>query len=263
MRLAIAGRPPATSDRDPLKRRPPRRSLPPLERAHHHAHRRQSVTPPRWATTPGWTKSGGRPATGQSTSTSGTAGKGRGRDGGRRRERRTRVGAGECRHCHGDGTDIAMSSARVVLVKGDLRGIAKARALSEHTMRNIRQNLFFAFVYNFLGVPLAAGVLYPWLGILLSPMIASAAMSLSSVSVIGNAPDARRKTRSRRARPMRRLQSALIGRADVPAPCRRPGLLSRPGRASPRSRSRSSRGRARSGTARPRRPRSARAAIRR
>jgi Cu2+-exporting ATPase len=87
----------------------------------------------------------------------------------------------------GTGTDIAMASARVVLVKGDLRGIAKARILSERTMRNIRQNLFFAFVYNFLGVPVAAGVLYPWFGVLLSPMIASAAMSASSVSVIGNA----------------------------------------------------------------------------
>ncbi len=87
----------------------------------------------------------------------------------------------------GTGTDIAMNSARIVLVKGDLRGIARARQLSRATMRNIRQNLFFAFVYNFVGVPLAAGVLYPWLGLLLSPMIASAAMSLSSVSVIGNA----------------------------------------------------------------------------
>ena len=87
----------------------------------------------------------------------------------------------------GTGTDVAMNSARIVLVKGDLRGIAKARLLSQHTMRNIRQNLFFAFIYNFLGVPIAAGILYPWFGILLSPMIASAAMSLSSVSVIGNA----------------------------------------------------------------------------
>ncbi|MBI3382245.1 MAG: copper-translocating P-type ATPase [Aquabacterium sp.] len=87
----------------------------------------------------------------------------------------------------GTGTDVAMSSARIVLVKGDLRGIAKARELSQATMRNIRQNLFFAFVYNFLGVPLAAGVLYPWLGLLLSPMVASGAMALSSVSVIGNA----------------------------------------------------------------------------
>lgn len=87
----------------------------------------------------------------------------------------------------GTGTDAAMNSARVVLVKGDLRGIAKARTLSQSTMKNIRQNLFFAFVYNFLGVPIAAGVLYPFFGILLSPMIASAAMSLSSVSVIGNA----------------------------------------------------------------------------
>jgi heavy metal translocating P-type ATPase len=87
----------------------------------------------------------------------------------------------------GHGTDIAMQSARIVLVKGDLRGIAKARHLSRATMKNIRQNLFFAFVYNVLGVPIAAGVLFPWLGLLLSPMIASAAMSLSSVSVIGNA----------------------------------------------------------------------------
>ncbi|MBI3898928.1 MAG: heavy metal translocating P-type ATPase [Gammaproteobacteria bacterium] len=87
----------------------------------------------------------------------------------------------------GTGTDVAMNSARVVLVKGDLRGIAKARTLSQRTMKNIRQNLFFAFVYNFFGVPVAAGVLYPWFGILLGPMIASAAMALSSVSVIGNA----------------------------------------------------------------------------
>jgi Cu+-exporting ATPase len=87
----------------------------------------------------------------------------------------------------GHGTDIAIESARVVLVKGDLRGIAKARRLSRAAMGNIRQNLFFAFVYNALGVPIAAGVLYPWVGLLLSPMIASAAMSASSVSVIGNA----------------------------------------------------------------------------
>ena len=92
----------------------------------------------------------------------------------------------------GTGTDVAMESAGVTLVKGDLRGIAKARRLSRGTMRNIRQNLFFAFVYNGLGVPIAAGVLYPWLGLLLSPMIASAAMSFSSVSVIGNALRLRR-----------------------------------------------------------------------
>ncbi len=92
----------------------------------------------------------------------------------------------------GHGTDIAMQSARVVLVKGDLRGIAKARRLSRATMRNIRQNLFFAFIYNSLGVPIAAGVLYPFIGLLLSPMIASAAMSLSSVSVISNALRLRR-----------------------------------------------------------------------
>jgi len=87
----------------------------------------------------------------------------------------------------GTGTDVAMKSAGVTLVKGDLAGIARARALSRATMRNIRQNLFLAFVYNAAGVPLAAGVLYPWLGVLLSPMIAAAAMSLSSVSVISNA----------------------------------------------------------------------------
>ncbi|MDR6391688.1 HAD-IC family P-type ATPase [Paraburkholderia phenoliruptrix] len=87
----------------------------------------------------------------------------------------------------GTGTDVAMNSARVVLVKGDLRGIARARALSVATMKNIRQNLFFAFAYNAVGIPVAAGVLYPWLGIVLSPIIASAAMALSPVSVIGNA----------------------------------------------------------------------------
>ncbi len=87
----------------------------------------------------------------------------------------------------GTGTDIAMESAGVTLVKGDLRGIVRARRLSRATMRNIRQNLFFAFIYNSLGVPVAAGVLYPVFGLLLSPMIAAAAMSLSSVSVIGNA----------------------------------------------------------------------------
>jgi P-type Cu+ transporter len=87
----------------------------------------------------------------------------------------------------GTGTDIAMESAAVTLVKGDLRGIARARKLSRGTLRNIRQNLFFAFIYNSLGVPVAAGVLYPFLGLLLSPMLAAAAMSLSSVSVIGNA----------------------------------------------------------------------------
>lgn len=87
----------------------------------------------------------------------------------------------------GSGTDVAINSARVVLVKGDLRGIARARALSIDTMKNIRQNLFFAFAYNAVGIPVAAGMLYPWFGIVLSPIIASAAMALSSVSVIGNA----------------------------------------------------------------------------
>jgi P-type Cu+ transporter len=86
----------------------------------------------------------------------------------------------------GTGTDVAMETGGITLVKGDLRGIVKARRLSRRTMSNIRQNLFFAFFYNALGVPLAAGVLYPFLGLLLNPMIAAAAMSFSSVSVIGN-----------------------------------------------------------------------------
>lgn len=92
----------------------------------------------------------------------------------------------------GTGTDVAMESAGVTLVKGDLRGIVRARSLSQATMRNIRQNLFFAFCYNALGVPIAAGVLYPFFGLLLSPMIAAAAMSFSSVSVISNALRLRR-----------------------------------------------------------------------
>ncbi len=87
----------------------------------------------------------------------------------------------------GTGTDIAMESASVTLIKGDLRGIVRARLLSRATMRNIRQNLFFAFIYNSLGVPIATGVLYPVFGMLLSPMIAATAMSFSSLSVIMNA----------------------------------------------------------------------------
>lgn len=87
----------------------------------------------------------------------------------------------------GTGTDVAMESAGVTLLKGDLMGITKAHKLSKAVMSNIRQNLFFAFVYNFAGVPIAAGILYPFYGILLSPEIAAGAMALSSVSVIGNA----------------------------------------------------------------------------
>jgi len=93
----------------------------------------------------------------------------------------------------GTGTDVAMESAGVTLVQGDLRGLVRARRLSRATMRNIRQNLFFAFIYNVLGVPVAAGVLYPAFGLLLSPIIASAAMTLSSVSVIANALRLRRQ----------------------------------------------------------------------
>jgi len=87
----------------------------------------------------------------------------------------------------GTGTEVAIQSAGVTLVKGDLTGIARARALSRVTMRNIRQNLVFALAYNVIGIPVAAGVLYPTFGILLSPVVAALAMSLSSVSVIGNA----------------------------------------------------------------------------
>ncbi len=86
----------------------------------------------------------------------------------------------------GTGTDIAMESGGITLLKGDLEGILRARKLSQATMRNIRQNLFFAFLYNSIGVPIAAGVLYPLFGLLLSPILAAAAMSFSSVSVITN-----------------------------------------------------------------------------
>jgi P-type Cu+ transporter len=92
----------------------------------------------------------------------------------------------------GTGTDVAIESAHITLVKGELRGITKARCLSRATMRNIRQNLFFAFADNVLGVPIAAGALYPFFGILLSPIIAGPAMTFSSVSVIANALRLRR-----------------------------------------------------------------------
>jgi len=98
----------------------------------------------------------------------------------------------------GTGTDVAMESAGITLVQGDLRALVRARQLSRATMRNIRQNLFFAFVYNVVGVPIAAGLLYPWFGLLLSPMLASAAMTLSSVSVIGNALRLRTAARATR-----------------------------------------------------------------
>jgi P-type Cu+ transporter len=94
----------------------------------------------------------------------------------------------------GTGTDVAIESAGITLVRGDLCGIVRARRLSRATMRNIRQNLFFAFIYNALGVPIAAGVLYPVFGLLLSPIIASAAMTFSSVSVIANAVRLRKLT---------------------------------------------------------------------
>ncbi len=92
----------------------------------------------------------------------------------------------------GTGTDVAIESGSVTLVKGDLRGIVKAIRLSRATMRNVKQNLFFAFVYNAIGVPIAAGVLYPFFGLLLSPIFAGAAMAMSSVSVVTNALRLRR-----------------------------------------------------------------------
>jgi Cu+-exporting ATPase len=92
----------------------------------------------------------------------------------------------------GTGTDVAIESAGITLLQGDLRGLARARTLSRATMRNIRQNLFFAFAYNSVGVPIAAGLLYPFFGLLLSPILASAAMTFSSVSVITNALRLRR-----------------------------------------------------------------------
>jgi Cu+-exporting ATPase len=91
------------------------------------------------------------------------------------------------------GTDVAIQSAGVTVMGGDLRGIVRARRLSKAVMRNIRQNLFFAFIYNSVGVPVAAGILYPFFGVLLSPIIAAAAMSLSSVSVISNSLRLRRE----------------------------------------------------------------------
>jgi Cu+-exporting ATPase len=96
------------------------------------------------------------------------------------------LAAADCGIAMGTGTDVAMESAAVTLVKGDLWGIVRARRLSRAVMRNIRENLFFSFVFNAAGVPIAAGVLYPWLGITLSPIIAGAAMAFSSVAVIGN-----------------------------------------------------------------------------
>jgi Cu+-exporting ATPase len=87
----------------------------------------------------------------------------------------------------GTGADVAIESAGITLVRGDLRGIVRARQLAKATMANIKQNLFFAFAYNSVGVPIAAGILYPFIGVLLSPMIAAGAMSMSSLSVIGNA----------------------------------------------------------------------------
>jgi P-type Cu+ transporter len=97
------------------------------------------------------------------------------------------LAAADVRIAMGTGTDVAIESAGITLVKGDLTGIVRARKLSRATMRNIRQNLFFAFVYNAAAIPIAAGVLYPAFGITLSPMIGAAAMALSSVSVIANA----------------------------------------------------------------------------
>ena len=117
----------------------------------------------------------------------------------------------------GTGADVALESAAMTLVKGDLRGIAQARSLSRAAMRNIRQNLFLAFVYNSIGVPVAAGALYPVFGVLLSPMIAAAAMSLSSVSVIGNALRLRRWTARTRPRGLDGFGQRMLDRLDGPS----------------------------------------------
>jgi Cu+-exporting ATPase len=106
---------------------------------------------------------------------------------GRGRRQRRPGAAAEVGIAMGNGTDVAMESASITLLGGDLGGIVRARRLSQATMSNIRQNLFFAFIYNAAGIPIAAGILYPTFGILLSPIIAAAAMALSSVSVVGNA----------------------------------------------------------------------------
>ncbi len=117
----------------------------------------------------------------------------------------------------GTGTDVAMQSAGVVLVHGDLAGIGPARELSRATMRNIRQNLVLAFVYNAVGIPIAGGALYPLFGVLLSPTLASAAMSLSSVSVIGNALRLRR-ARLRGASPT--AEEGFVGKSGLGRTCR-------------------------------------------
>ena len=124
----------------------------------------------------------------QGSSDSATAkGWARGRHGWRRCQRRSALAAAEVGIAMGSGTDVAMESSGVTLLKGDLMGIVSARNLSKATMRNIRQNLFLSFAYNVAGIPIAAGVLYPITGMLLSPAVAAAAMALSSVSVIANA----------------------------------------------------------------------------
>jgi Cu+-exporting ATPase len=134
----------------------------------------------------------------------------------------------------GTGTDVAMKSAGVTLVKGDLKGIARARRLSRATLRNIQQGLFFAFIYNVLGVPIAAGVLHPALGMLLSPMLAAAAMSLSSVSVIGNALRLRRVRLAIMSHDQDRSRRCASQRCS---PCPRPspsGARTTPARLRPR-----------------------------
>ena len=156
---------------------------------HRHAHRRQPHHRARHcAKTRHWRSRGGSLAGPKERRGRGEApGRPRGRHGRRRRQRRPALAAADVGIAMGTGTDVAIESAGITLLRGDLTGIVRARRLSQATMRNIRQNLFFAFVYNALGVPVAAGVLYPFFGILLSPIVGAAAMAASSVSVIGNA----------------------------------------------------------------------------
>ena len=153
------------------------------------AARRGRATSASIASSPACSRGEGR---GDPAAAGGRAGRG---DGRRRHQRRAGAGAGRRRHRDRPGTDIAIEASDVALMRGDLRGVVQAIALSRRTMRTMKQNLFWAFIYNVVGIPVAAGVLYPVFGILLSPILASAAMAFSSVSVVSNSLRLRRFSR--------------------------------------------------------------------